>query len=75
MKTSSLHPVLGTVSSRCATCYLPYQGLSRTNPVFKYFQGLEFTQKNYRTFKDAWEPWLPGESRHSQLKVATRNER
>ena len=22
------------------------QGLSRTNPVFKYFQGLEFEEKN-----------------------------
>ena len=33
---------------------------SRTCPVFKYFQGLEFRIKNQvlsRTFKDAWEPW------------------
>jgi len=29
------------------------QGRSRTNPVFKYFQGLEFGEKN-TTFKDAW---------------------
>jgi len=28
------------------------QGLSRTNPVFKYFQGLEFREKNSRTLKD-----------------------
>jgi len=34
------------------------QGLSRTNPVLKYFQGLEFRDKTSRTFKDAWEPCL-----------------
>jgi len=28
------------------------QGLSRTNPFFKDFQGLEFRRKNSRTFKD-----------------------
>jgi len=32
------------------------QGLSRTNTVFKYFQGLKFRQKTSRNFKDAWEP-------------------
>jgi len=35
-------------------------GLSRTCPVFKYFQGLEFRRKKIhvlpRTFRDAWEP-------------------
>jgi len=29
------------------------QGLSRTNPVFGYFQGLGFREKNSRTFKDS----------------------
>ena len=33
-------------------------GLSSTNPVFKYFQGLEYRGKNSRTFKDAWEPCI-----------------
>jgi len=28
------------------------QGLSSTCPVFKYFQGLEFRNKNSSTFKD-----------------------
>jgi len=34
------------------------QGHSRTNPVFKDFQGLEFREKNSRTFKDAQLPCI-----------------
>jgi len=33
------------------------QGLSKTNPFLKDFQGVEFRErKNSRTSKDAWEP-------------------
>jgi len=53
------------------------QGLSRTNAVFKYFQGLKFREKIpglSRTFMDAWEHYIQvDETRHGDMHTAVVN--